>query len=74
MNLFIYRVVLFLFPFIHAIGQVILIIRIQNNKQCFFSQPSHLCCNEQVVQELFIKDDERVVLQDGEPDGENHQT
>ena len=37
MNLFIYRVVLFLFPFIHAIGQVIYIIKTLLNKHDFSS-------------------------------------
>ena len=63
-----YRVVLFLFPFIHAIGQVILIVRRLSNNCVLFSEPSDLCRNEQVVQELFIQDDVRVVLQGGKPD------
>ena len=72
MNSFVYRVVLFLFPFIHAIGQVIFIIRTLPHNCVFFSEPSDLCCNEQVVQELFIQNDERVVLQDREPDEHHH--
>ena len=70
---FIFRVVLFLFPFIHAIGQVILIVRRLSNNCVLFSEPSDLCRNEQVVQELFIQDDEGVVLQDGEQGGQHHE-
>ena len=70
---FVYRVVLFLFPFIHAIGQIILIVRRLSNNCVLFSEPSDLCRNEQVVQELFIQDDEGVVLQDGEQGGQHHE-
>ena len=42
MNLFIYRVVVFLFPFIHAIGQVIYIIKTLLNKHVYSSSVNPL--------------------------------
>ena len=69
---FVHRVVLFLFLFIHAIGYFIFVDRILPNNCVFFSEPSDLCGHEQVVQKLCIQDDERVVLQSGEPDGLHH--
>ena len=46
------RVVLFLLPFIHAIGKAIIILMRLTTYYVFFSQPSDLCCHEQAVQEL----------------------